>query len=187
MRRVLPVILTVLLLVVYIAPPIAKAETELVIDAHFLKIKMIVDGIHENSSMVVNLTVGHDKKDDSKWATWDSIFIMSDIVGGGERVVLRPDHYETGVPPNNGRIRNLIVSKNRVTFDLIRSIDKPVHIVCVKRGEDDYDFRGTSTYYSDIMKRTMTEEWVLTDKIILQSKEVFGFPDQVEKAPKKRK
>lgn len=187
MRRVLTVILTVLLLVVYIAPPIAKAETEFVIDAHFLKIKMIVDGIPENSSMVVNLTVGYDKKDDSKWATWDSIFIMSDSLGGGERVVLRPDHYETGVPPNSGRIRNLIVSENRVTFDLIRSIDRPVHIVCVKRGEDDYDFRGTSTYYSNIMKRTMTEEWVLTDKIILQSKEVFGIPDQVEKAPKKRK
>ena len=75
MRRVLPVILTVLLLVVCIVPPIAKAETEFVIDAHFLKIKMIVDGIPENSSMVVNLTVGYDKKDDSKWATWDSIYV----------------------------------------------------------------------------------------------------------------
>ncbi|HEX8041984.1 hypothetical protein [Candidatus Deferrimicrobium sp.] len=187
MRKALTVILTVLLLAGYIPPPIAKAETGLVIDARFLKIKMIVDGIPENSSMVVNLTVGYDKKDDFKWATWDSIFIMSDSVGGGERVILRPDHYETGVPPNSGRIRNLIVSKNTVTFDLIRSIDRPVHIVCVKRGENDYDFRGTSTYYSDIMKRSMTEEWVLTDKIILESKEVFGFPDQVEKAPKKRK
>lgn len=187
MRRVLTVILTVLLLDVYMAPPIAKAETEVVIDAHFLKIKMIVDGNPENSSMVVNLTVGYDKKDDSKWAIWDSIFIMSDSLGGGERVVLRPDHYETGVPPDSGRIRNLIVAENRVTFDLIRSIDRPVHIVCVKRGEDDYDFRGTSTYYSNIMKRTMTEEWVLTDKILLESKEVFGFPDQVEKTPMKRK
>jgi len=37
------------------------------------------------------------------------------------------------------------------------------------------------------MKRTMTEGWVLTDKIILESMEVFEFPDQVEKAPKKRK
>jgi len=187
MRRFLPAILAVLLLVVSMVPHVATAETKIVIDAHFLKIEMIVDGIPENTFMVVNLTVGYDKKDDSKWAIWDSIFIMSDSVGGGERVVLRPDHYETGVPPNSGRIRNLIVSENRVTFDLIRSIDRPVHIVCVKRGEDDYDFQGTSTYYSDIMKRTMTEEWVLTDKIIFQSKEVFEFPEGSEKAIKKRK
>jgi hypothetical protein len=141
MRRVLPVILTVLLLVVYIAPPIAKAETELVIDARFLKIKMIVDGIPENSSMVVNLTVGYDKKDDSEVGNMGLYFHNVGHCGKvGKRVVLRPDHYETGVPPNNGRIRNLIVSKNKVTFDLIRSIDRPVHIVCVKRGEDDYDF-----------------------------------------------
>jgi len=33
----------------------------------------------------------------------------------------------------------------------------------------------------------MTEEWVLTDKIIFQSKEVFEFPDGSEKAIKKRK
>jgi hypothetical protein len=31
------------------------------------------------------------------------------------------------------------------------------------------------------------EEWVLTDKIIFQSKEVFEFPDGSEKAIKKRK
>jgi len=174
MRRVLAAILPVLLLAFSMIPPTAKADTEYVIDAHFLKIKMIVDGKPEKSSMVVNLTVGYDKKDDLKWATWDSVFIMSDTRTGGEKVVLRADHYETRVPPVPGGIRNLVVSGNKASFDLYRSLDRPVHIVCVKRGDYDYDFRGTSTYYSDILKKTMTEEWVLTDKIILPSKEVFG-------------
>ena len=40
MRRVLTAILPVLLLVITLIPPNAKAETELVIDAHFLKIKV---------------------------------------------------------------------------------------------------------------------------------------------------
>ena len=187
MRRVLPAILPALLLVVSMIPSIAKADTEYVIDANFLKIKMLVDGKPENTSMVVNLAVGYDKKDDFKWATWDSVFIMSDTLSGGGKVVLRADHYETHDPPFPRGIRNLVVSGNKASFDLYRSIERPVHIVCVKRDDGDYDFRGTSTYYSDIMKRTMTEEWILTDKIILPSKEVFGFPNQVEKVPKKRK
>jgi hypothetical protein len=176
MRRVLTAILPVLLLAVSLIPPIAKADTEYVIDAHFLKVKMIVDGKPEKSSMVVNLTVGYDKKDDYKWAKWDSVFIMPDTLSGGNKVVLRADHYETREPPVPGGIRNLVISGNKVSFDLYRSFDRdrPVHIVCVKQGDYDYDFRGTSTYYSDILKKTMTEEWVLTDKIILPSKEVFG-------------
>jgi hypothetical protein len=166
------------------APPIAKAE--MLIDAPFLKIKMIMDGKPEKSSMVVNLKVRYDKEDGFKWATWDSVFITSDRLKGRKRVVLRSDHYETGVL-YRGRIRNLIVSENRVTFDLIRSIGNPVHIVCVKRGEDDYDFRGTSTCNSNIVKKTMTEEWVLTDNLTLPSKEVFGYPERAKKAPKKQK
>src|SRR5512143_410295 len=184
MRRVHIVILTVLFLVVYMSPPIAKAE--MVIDAPFLKIKVIMDGKPEKSSMVVNLKVRYDKEENFKWATWDSVSITPDSLNGGKRVVLRSDHYETGVL-HTGRIRKLTVSGNRVTFDLIRSIGEPVHIVCVKQGNDDYDFRGTSTYYSNIVKKTMTEEWVLTDYLTLPSKEVFGYPERAEKAPKKRR
>lgn len=185
MRRVLTAILPVLLLIIPILP-IAKADTDSVIDARFLKVKIVVDG-KPVSNMVVNLTVNYDEEKNYKWVRWDSVFIMSDQQAGRKRVFLRPDHYETGVLPNAGRIRNIIVSKNRVTFDLIRSIDRIVHIVCVKRGEDDYDFRGKCTYNgSNPGKKTVTEEWVLTDTITLPSKEVFGYPERAKKAPKKK-
>lgn len=185
MRRVLTAILLVLLLAIPILP-IAKADTDSVIDARFLKIKIVVDG-KPVSNMVVNLTVNYDEENNYKWVRWDSVFIMSDQQAGRERVFLRPDHYETGVIPNTGRIRNIIVSKNRVTFDLIRSIERIVHIVCVKRGEDDYDLRGKCTYNgSNPGKKTVTEEWVLTDTLTLPSKEVFGYPERAKKAPKKK-
>jgi hypothetical protein len=39
------------------------------------------------------------------------------------------------------------------SFDLFRSADRPVHIICIKHDFDNYEFRGTSTYYSDYIEK----------------------------------
>lgn len=96
-------------------PASAYAETQYVIDAHFLKAKMLVDGKLGDWRMIVNLSV--DMFQGRPCATWDSVFIQPDTLSGGKKVVLRADHYssEGKVIPD---IRNPRVSGNKATFDL---------------------------------------------------------------------
>jgi hypothetical protein len=152
----------------------AEVKSDIPIQASFLKVKIIEDGKISEHSMVVSLTIAtaiDEKGNQANWAIWDSVFIMPDSLTGGERVVLRADHYT-----HDNEIRNIKVVGNMASFDLFRSADRPVHIICIKHDFDNYEFRGTSTYYSDLLKRTIVEEWVLTDRMILPSKEVYGYP-----------
>lgn len=160
-------------LIVLLLSPLSllAGQSDVIIDARFVKMQIEVNGRRTSWHMVVDLSVV--KQDGLGRATWNSVFIMPDNLTGGKKTVLRADHYST----ENGGIQNLVIQGKTVSFDLVRSPDRKVKIICVKKGADKYDIKGTSFYWSELMKERFTEVWSVTDRIVLPSLEVYGQGD----------
>ena len=164
----MPLLQSALLFFLLTPLALSAGQPNVAINAHFIKMQIEENGKKTNWHMVVDLFVM--KRDGTARATWNSVFIMPDNSTNGKKTVLRADHYST----ENGGIENLIIEGNTVSFDLNRSPDRKVKISCVKKDTDIYDIKGTSFYWSDLVKERFTEVWSVTDKIILPSLEVYG-------------
>lgn len=161
--------LQIALLSFFLTPLVLFAsEPDVIINAHFIKMQIEENGKKTNSNMIVDLFVV--KQDGQKSAVWNSVFIMPDTLGGKKKMVLRADHYST----ENGGIENLVIQGQTVSFDLNRSPDRKVKIICTKKSDNKYDITGNSFYWSSLLKINFTEVWSVTDKIILPSLEVYG-------------
>jgi hypothetical protein len=183
MRRVLSAIL---LVVIWTAPLLAPAGggNGIFSSAVSLKMKVLIDGKPTDRSYVVGYDVFFAQ---GKWnVIWKGVRINE--IGGETNLM------SVRWSSSDGEIKNIVVGEDSASFDLItvvgkKAVNSAVHVVVEKRGIMDPtpDVRGTSVYYDDVEKKTTTEEWVITDKLVLPSKEVFGFPEKWEPVMKKRK
>jgi hypothetical protein len=111
-------------------------------------------------------------------ATWDAVRISPVLLPNGvKRTSLRAQHYST----DEGTIKNLVVKKDAITFDIARSFGD-LKVVCARKGEFDFDIRATGTHFKTEKNVTYTEEWVMTGDITLPSPSVFGYPDKKQKS-----
>jgi hypothetical protein len=164
--------LSIVLLALFLSPlSLIAGQSDMIIDARFVRMQIDENGRRTNFNMVVDLSVV--KQDGSLHAIWNSVFIMPDELHGSKNTVLRADHYST----ENGGIQNLIIHGKTVSFDLVRSPDRKVKIICMKKDENIYDLKGTSFYWSELLKKRFTEVWSVTNKIILPSLKVYGQGD----------
>lgn len=159
---------TIAFILLFFPLNLCAGQPNVIIDAHFIKMQIEENGKKTSSNMIVDLFVVN--QNDIKSAVWNSVFIMIDNREGKKKTVLRADHYST----ENGGIDNLIIQGNTVSFNLNRSPDRKVRIICTKKSENEYDITGNSFYWSSLLKINFTEVWSVTNKILLPSLEVYG-------------
>jgi len=94
-----------------------------------------------------------------------------------KRTSLKAQHYST----DDGTIKNLVVRKDVITFDIARSFGD-LNVVCTRKGEFDFNITATGPHYKAEKKATYVEEWVMTGGITLPSLSVFGYPDKKPKS-----
>jgi len=113
-------------------------------------------------------------KDQEKFiAIWNAVFIRPDEWKGKKRTFLKSVHYST----DEGTIENIVIQGNVISFELILSPKVKVQVVCIKKGEYDYDIKGNGLYWNDLLKNTVSTKWLATENIVLPSLEVYGQGD----------
>jgi hypothetical protein len=175
MRSILSVALLVIVVSAWICPfPAEGGET--VFRGESVMMTKRIDGKSTERNLVVTVTVEY--SDGRYTAKWDAVRISPVLLPNGvKRTSLRAQHYSTG----EGTIKNLVVKKDAITFDIVRSFGD-LNVVCARKGEFDFDIRATGTHYKAENKVTYTEDWVMTGNITLPSPSVFGYPDRKPKS-----
>jgi hypothetical protein len=116
-------------------------------------------------------------KVDNKWnVVWDEVNFSTTARGGNPKeVVLDMFHYSTG----DGTIKNVKVSDDFASFNIEPAIPEKVSIHVICRPPKEYlltpDVSAVAVYPKH------TDMWRLTERIVLESTEVFGSPVPGEK------
>jgi hypothetical protein len=115
-------------------------------------------------------------KVDKKWeAVWDEVNFYT--VGSGRRqeVGLFVNHYST----DGGEIKNVKVSDDFASFDIETRVTDKISIRVICRPPKEYLL--TPTIRAVAVYPNRTDEWVLTERIVLPSTEINGNPLPGEK------
>jgi len=171
MRRVHPILpLFLIILHTSMLLPLS-ASGEMFSDVAWLKLKGLVDGKPNGFYKVVNYTV---LDTGMEWQIdWNEVQIKP--VGKREGVTLNPEHYST----SDRNVKNVVATKDAVSFDLINVTNEVSRVSCEKRSSDRLtipDVKITKTVFDNTKKKLVTYEYVVTDRITLPSQEVFGVP-----------
>jgi hypothetical protein len=155
----------------------AIQEEETVFRGESVMMTKLVDGKRTERNMIVTISV---ESSGGKYAaSWDAVRISPIVLPSGvKQTSLRAQHYGTDV----GTIRNIVVKKDSITFEIVRSFGN-MQVTCARKGEFDFDIRAIGTHSSERRKVTYTEEWIMAGNITLPSPSVFGYPNKKPKFP----
>jgi hypothetical protein len=162
MRRVLTAILLILMLVIPFS-----ASAEMFAEGVFVPMKILSDGKESGTQLVVNYSV---MKSGGRWvAYWEEVMIRQHI--SSKSTVLFPLIWSS----SGGDIKNVKVRRDSASFDLVMA-DGEARVV-VGKGNDlsgkQPDVKVTYVYLDRMSKKNITEEWVLTDRIVLPFNEIY--------------
>jgi hypothetical protein len=178
MRKVVPAILFALM-VATPAPVSAVQGEEAVFRIRSLLLSVLFDGKDTGKDLVVDISV---EFSGGKYVVnWDAVHVKSiDLPNNVKKTYLKAEHFGT----NTGTVKNISVKEKVITFDLARDCgDMKVTILRLGEFGFDVEIKANGTKFSNEKQQRFNEEWVMTDQITLQSREVFGYP---EKKPKRK-
>jgi len=170
MRRVLPF---ALLIMVAVIPSIVGAidEGEIYAQGLFVPMKVLLNGKESGTQLVVNY---HVINSGGRWiVSWEEVKIFQDTLS--KKTVLLPVIWST----SGGDIKNVVVRGDSASFDLVMAYGEARVVVGkgVVSTIPTPDVKVTLVYLDSSSKKNITEEWVMTDRIVLPSKEVYKARD----------